>query len=242
MEKNVICADIHSHIIFGIDDGAEDFETSAAMLEKEYSSGVRLLCLTPHYNPELFGEYDMRVAQERFEMIREYAKKHFPDMDIRMGNEVCWHTDCIDALCKGKCKTLSGSRYVLVDFHGKEDAFEIIRALNTLISAGFFPVVAHVERYDGLFSSKNDLAELSENGAVFQTNASSVLSERKRLIKPVKKLIKEGIISIVSSDAHNMTDRPVLMKECGEYLASAIGEELTKAVMFDNAEAVLDGR
>ena len=46
---NTYIADIHSHILPGVDDGAKDPETSARLLSKAYEEGTRILFFTPHY-------------------------------------------------------------------------------------------------------------------------------------------------------------------------------------------------
>ena len=64
--------DLHSHMLYGVDDGAKNREMMFAMLEMAYADGTRALCLTPHYSPYLFG--DTYAQSERaFRILQDYV-------------------------------------------------------------------------------------------------------------------------------------------------------------------------
>lgn len=233
-------ADIHCHALYGIDDGAANIETSLAMIKKNYDDGVRLMCLTPHYNPGLFGNFDHVLAAERFAELKEQCTSLYPELKLFYGNELCYHVECVDAIVRGSCSTLADTQYVLVDFHGIAPAASIKKSLMHLLSSGYIPILAHVERYNGFFENGADkLIELTSRGVLIQTNAESILRERKSLLKPIRKCIAKGLISFVASDAHNMEDRKPMLGECRSYLESAVGKNVTEAVMYENASQIL---
>ncbi len=233
-------ADIHCHALYGVDDGANNIETSLAIIKKEYDDGVRLLCLTPHYNPGFFGEFDKSAAQAHFAELEERCSELYPDLRLFYGNELCYHVDCVDAISKGECCTLADTQYVLVDFHGIESAGTIKKSLMQLFSSGYIPILAHVERYNGFFDNgAAKLIELVSNGILVQVNAESVLKEKKSLFKPIRRCISKGLISFVASDAHNMESRKPMLAECRAYLESAVGKAATQAVLYGNAAAIL---
>ena len=107
--------DLHSHILCGVDDGAIDQETMYAMLDMAYADGVRALCLTPHYSPYHYGDTFDR-SEGSFALLSEYAREHYPDLQLFMGHELGYYHGCEEALRSGRCRMLAGSRYVLVDF------------------------------------------------------------------------------------------------------------------------------
>ena len=49
-------ADIHIHLLFGVDDGAKDEDEMHAILDAAYQAGTRVLCCTPHFHPGYFGD------------------------------------------------------------------------------------------------------------------------------------------------------------------------------------------
>ena len=57
--------DIHSHILWGLDDGAETLEESLAMLKLAAESGTTDIVATPHANSRY--RYQPEVIQQRIE-------------------------------------------------------------------------------------------------------------------------------------------------------------------------------
>ena len=55
-------ADLHIHLLCGVDDGARDEETMRAMVDAAYDDGTRVICATPHYHPGFFGRTTKRAA------------------------------------------------------------------------------------------------------------------------------------------------------------------------------------
>lgn len=108
-------ADIHIHLLFGVDDGAKDEDEMHAMLDSAYQAGTRVLCCTPHFHPGYFGDnYDK--ANAAFERLSDYVRKTYPDMSLYFGNELRYEPECVSWLRQGVCRTVNGTRYVLVDF------------------------------------------------------------------------------------------------------------------------------
>lgn len=52
--------DIHSHILFGVDDGAKTIEDSLALIEEMYNQGVKIFILTPHRRKNMFEKVNKR--------------------------------------------------------------------------------------------------------------------------------------------------------------------------------------
>lgn len=231
--------DLHSHILCGVDDGAKDRETMFAMLEEAYRNGTRALCLTPHFSPYLFG--DTSEASERsFALLQRYVATHHPDMELFLGHELGYYEGCLSALEDGRCRTLAGSRYVLVDFPERVDFFELSNAMRRLRSVGYGTVLAHTERYRCLFHRMDWIRSYVEEGGIVQLNAASVAGQWGMLPKMMwKKLLKEGLAHIISTDAHNLTTRPPDMTVCMEYLRKHVSPEEIRELTWENAEKIV---
>ena len=227
--------DMHSHMLCGVDDGAKTPDEMFAMLETAYEDGTRALCLTPHYSPYLFGD-TYEKSERSYAMLCDYVSKKHPDMHLFLGHELGYHQSCMPALESGRCRTVAGSRYVLVDFPESVDLFEIRAAMDQLQGSGYFPVLAHTERYRCLFKHVDWIEEFYDRGGVIQLNASSVLgSWGGHCKKQWKKLIKLGLAHVISTDAHNLTSRPPQMSVCMDYLKKHVSEGGIRALTWDNA-------
>ena len=139
--------DIHCHMLSGVDDGAQSDEEMRLMLDAAYSSGTRVLCLTPHFNPTYYG-MNKEASSEAFERLSSYAAEKYPDMLLRLGNELNYFFGAEEYIVSDECRTLDGGRNILVDFQFGISFFEIKTALFRLKSTGLVPIFAHAERYD----------------------------------------------------------------------------------------------
>ena len=79
--------DIHSHILFQVDDGSPSLKTSIDILKKEYSQGVRNVICTPHYHA---GECmpEGQLIEDNFQVLKKEAKEIIPEMNLFLGNEI----------------------------------------------------------------------------------------------------------------------------------------------------------
>ncbi len=226
--------DLHSHMLCGVDDGAKTVEDMFSMLEMAYEDGIRAICLTPHYSPYLFGD-TLEKSAESFEILKKYVSEKHPDMRIFLGHELGYHRSGLDALNDGICRSIAGSRYVLVDFPEAIEFFEIQSAMDQLQRAGYFPILAHTERYRCLFRQLRWIEEFVENGGTVQVNASSVNGSWGRgAQKQWKKLIRRGLVHIIASDAHNLTTRPPLISVCMPFLQKHCDAHTIRALTWDN--------
>lgn len=231
--------DLHSHMLCHVDDGAKDREVMFAMLEMAYADGIRALCLTPHYSPYLFGD-TFESSKEAFEVLSCYVEQKHPDMQLFLGHELGYHNGCLAALNQGICRTINNSRYVLVDFPENANFFELSTAVNQLRGVGFRPILAHTERYRCLHSKLDWIGDFIEEGGTVQVNASSATGGWGMLAKMQwKKLIKEELVHIVSSDAHNLTTRPPIMSGCINTLEKYCDPETVVDLTWNNAWRVV---
>lgn len=225
--------DIHCHMLYGTDDGPRDRETMLAMLEAAYESGTRGLCLTPHFNPMEFGDNRER-GEAAFRELCDYAQERHPDMRLVLGNELYYHYGCVERLSEGVCRTLNGTRHVLVDFDFGASMTEMKRALIELLGCGFIPVYAHVERYDAVKPPFRELEQLREMGVVIQINSTSLCGGwGKRLQHKTMKLLRRRIPDVVASDAHSLGVRHPRLDECAGLLTELCGESYARALMND---------
>ena len=195
--------DIHCHILPGVDDGAPDMETSRAMIRDAYEQGVRYIIATPHYRPEMF-EPSMKKVIRVYHELRDYAEE--VGIGLRLGCEYYRNEQMIRHLDKKLRPTMLGSRYVLTEFSTNDSFVTVRNYIYELITKGYRPIVAHVERYF-CCQEPERIQELKKLGAQIQINADSVLGYEGHTIKKFcAGLMKDDLVDfqnplIVDSDS-----------------------------------------
>ncbi len=194
-------ADVHCHILFGVDDGAASETEMYSMLDRAYESGVRLLCATPHCNPGMF-KYSPEAELYAFERLTAYAKEKYPDMQLFRANEVFVYSDVPSSVAENGTGIYPDQNTVLVEFYPDRTARQIETTVKLLMQLGYTALIAHVERYTDL--KKGNISELRELGAVISVNADSIVGvSGKRTQKTVMKLIALGLVDVITSDSHS---------------------------------------
>ncbi len=235
--------DIHSHILWGLDDGAETREDMIAMMTQAYEDGAQALCLTPHYEPENF-EYDVETLRARFAEAQAYAQQNLQGLSLYLGNEQSFRNDGADCVRRGQCLSLSDSRYVLVDFFGLSEYEQMKRGLETFLCSGYIPIVAHVERYSFMRGKHRAVADLAREGVLFQVNSQSLMQPERTSLsrKMAEKLLARGLVDFVASDAHDKRVRTPKLSECRAYVAKRYGEDYAQMLFYENPRTVLKNK
>ena len=185
--------DIHTHILYGVDDGSPNSETSKFLIDEEIKNGVKKIILTPHQNEECKRTIELI---ERFESFKNEFKDY--NIDFYLGSEIYYYSNMIDDLKRNELLTINNTKYVLVEFSTDIET-DISSIIYDLKINGYLPIVAHIERYPYL--SLKDYDEIKKNGALIQVNSKSF--ERKIYNKRLKYLMKKNLVDFISSDCHN---------------------------------------
>ena len=237
-EKRLI--DIHCHILPGVDDGANDLEETMEMLEMACSSGISSIIATPHYKNRTKEETE--ELKKVFQEVKKEVKKYFPNFQLYLGNEIYYTEDTLNDLIEGRALTLAGSRYVLIEFLPSAMFSQILNAVRTLKTAGYLPILAHLERYECLLDEKGEayLNDLKKAGAYFQVNGRTF--KRKTERKWCKKYMKNYSIDFVATDGHNRKDRTPKMNFAAGWITRKFGYKTAEKLFVTNPQKILEGR
>ncbi len=238
--------DIHSHIIFGVDDGAKDIEETKKILIDSYNQGVETIILTPHRRKNMF-ETPNSVINKHFEKVKAIAKEVAEDLNVYLGSEIYYTYDVLEKLESGEYVTLAGSNYVLIEFRYSISYNELYTAISNILLLGFTPVIAHIERYKCLYNGKDRVKELVDSGCFVQVNAESVLKSKlfgdnlRTYKKRVKKLLRENLVHFIASDVHNTSSRKCYMSLAYETISRNYGEDRARKLFVENQLKILEG-
>ena len=218
-------ADIHQHVLWGLDDGPQTFDQMRALLEQDVSNGISFVFATTHAYPQM-RPFDMPLYRERINQASAFCNSQGWPLRILPGCEIHYCNFVPDLLTLGKLPTLGDSRHVLIEFDPRVTLPQIGKAADNLYHAGYHPVIAHVERYRCLVRSPRRAMEMrQEYGLAYQMNCHTVLHPagiwQRRF---VRSMLAAQAIDAIATDAHDTHLRPVLMREAQQAVADAYGE------------------
>lgn len=201
--------DIHSHIIFSVDDGSKSLEQSIQYLKEAKKIGVNKVVCTPHISHDN-KEKALKIVKN-FKELKEEAKKY--NIDLYLGNEIMIKDNTIDLLKNKKLTTLNNSKYVLIELKRSENRnFDnVVSILTDFVDQGYFPILAHPEFYVN-YRNINNYRKLKENGILLQIDSTSLLFTRssRKTRKFAKKLLHERLVDFVATDSHCTKKRDYL--------------------------------
>lgn len=194
--------DLHSHILPGVDDGAESFDDSLKMLRELEGQLTTDVVLTPHYVPGMY----MRTAEQNYQLylrLVERARAAGIKLNLYLGNEIYINDQLPELLRSGTIIPLNGSNYLLIELplSGKYPHYEDI--FKSLMDVGWKVILAHPERYVAAKDDFQMLKDLYHMGVLFQCDLGSLVGHYgKRAKATVERLAKDHMIFGFGSDLH----------------------------------------
>ncbi len=231
--------DIHIHILPGVDDGSKNIDMSMEMLRHAYAEGIRRIIATPHNKP-MHRNVGRKKMQELLDLLRMKMEQEDIEIELYPGNELYYREGSVECLERGEAATLADSRYVLLEFV-PTDSWEYIRdGVNTMLMAGYRPILAHIERYQEVCRDMERAIRLRRMGCYIQINAASVTGRYGMGIKhTVKKMLRQEIVDFIATDAHNAADRAPDLAKCREYIGRKYGDEYLRRLLIENPSKVI---
>ncbi|HEP1819530.1 TPA: capsular polysaccharide biosynthesis protein Cps4B [Streptococcus suis] len=236
--------DIHSHIIFGVDDGPKSIEESLELIGIARKQGVRIIVATSHRRKGMF-ETPEKVIMANFIKLKEAVNEIYPELKLCFGGELYYSKSLMEKLEKRKVPTINNSRYILLEFSMNTPWKDIQKAVNEVNLLGLTPLIAHIERYDALAFNAERVEELIEKGCFTQVNSSHVLKpsligdRSKEFKKRVEFFLENDLVHCVASDMHNTTSRPPYMNAAYKIVKEEYGEDRAKALFKKNPLMIL---
>ena len=231
--------DIHTHIIYDVDDGSDTLEESVAILKNAFKNGVTDIILTPHYLGK--ESFDKEKVLQNFEVLKKEKEEQGIDINLYLGNEVAVYGNIIEILEDSRVETLAKSSYMLIEFPMSIDVPYITQTIYEMKLRGVIPVIAHPERCECFSSHLERVKEAVNDGAYIQCNTGSIMGLYGRKAKKiVKKLLKENLVSFLATDTHKETNtRYEDLKKVEKKVEKLIGTKRKNELFSDNAKKIL---
>lgn len=231
--------DIHSHLIFDVDDGSKSLEQSLEYLNQIKKMDLDKVVCTPHIK-EGNKEFASKVITN-FKILREEASRI--GINLYLGNEIMLSSNIVGILKSRKLLGINNSNYILLEFKRTETmSIEIlIGILEDIIECGYKIILAHPEFYENYLNVEY-IKRIKELGVLLQMDATSIfkLKTNRKIHKFSKKLLKEKLIDIVASDSHCTKKRDFLILEKAyQKIKRNHGEHYTNIIFYENPLEIL---
>jgi len=225
-------ADIHHHLIYGMDDGPASFDEMTKMLQAAYENGVSNVVATPHAMPGI-EPFQYSIFQARLQEAQTYCDQQGWKLQIHPGAEIFYTPFAAQMVADGKIPAMANSQNVLLEFEPDVELHTIETAVRSFRRNSFTPILAHIERYRCLMKKSHIAARVRETeGVTFQVNCSTVIHGRDgRTNKIIKTLLEEQLIDYIASDAHNTHTRPCKMRSAYEALLKVVDVDYADQLM-----------
>lgn len=194
--------DIHSHIIFGIDDGAKTFEDSLFLTDSFIEFGIKDIITTPHTIQYVWDNTRENIIEKHAETNTLLIENNI-NIPFKVASEYLMDDFFVKRFKSEKLLTLK-ENYVLVEMSYLNAPIQLYDILFELQIAGYIPVLAHPERYQFYHENFSEYSKLKKAGCLFQLNLLSVVGYYgENVFKIAKKLLEQGMFDFAGTDAHH---------------------------------------
>ena len=196
--------DIHSHVLFGIDDGAKTLEESTSLMQSFVDLGFKRATTTPHTYPGVW-ENSYEDITSKLKEVQELLPELTSKLDLKVATEYLMDDQFVQRFQSEKLLTLKDN-YVLVEMSYINAPIQLYEIIFDLQVAGYKPVLAHPERYLFYHHNFNEYNKLKNSGCLFQINLLSTMGfYGENITKIADQLLAAGLIDFAGSDVHNRT-------------------------------------
>ncbi len=234
--------DIHHHLLWGLDDGAKDLETSLAMAKAAADDGITHVVCTPHAN----GRYAFEPAVNQAKAAELQARLDAEGIALKLGLGCDFHLsydNILDAKADPMRFSVNGRGYLMVEIPDYGIPPGMTETFYDLQLTGLTPVLTHPERNPTLQADQTRLGEWMRGGVLVQVTADSVTGKMGKTAERVAhQLLAKRWVHFLATDAHNVSSRPPRLSEARDVVAKKYGRQYAESLVNTNPRAVFEGK
>ena len=233
--------DIHSHLIYGVDDGTKTIEESINILNELSNNGVTDIILTPHYITDTNYTSPKTDNIGKFLELKKELKKQGININIYLGNEIYIDPNILDLIKENKMCSLNNSEYILVELPMSGNYPDYVEIMQDLIRIGFKVVLAHPERYAAFQKDFNKVLEMVDMGVLLQCNIDSILGRYGNNAKKTMKLIlKYKLVAFMGTDIHSKKNDYSYLEKAKNKFKKYLTDEEIENILVNNAKKIIE--
>jgi protein-tyrosine phosphatase len=234
--------DIHCHLLPGIDDGAKDWDETLAMARLAVDDGTSTVIATPHQLGNYGGNHGDAIRQLVADVQQRLDGAQIP-LTVLPGADVRIEPEMVEKLVRGDVLTLGDHRrHVLLELP-HELYLPLEPVLEQLSRRKMVGILSHPERNQGILRQPDVLAPLVEAGCLLQITAGSLCGTfGPECQQFCERLLAEGMVHFVATDAHGPRSRRPLLRRAFERVVELLGEPTAIDLCSRNPGCVAAGQ
>jgi protein-tyrosine phosphatase len=237
-------ADLHSHLVPGVDDGARSVEEALEGVARMVAAGVGAVVTTPHLEASLTldsGVLDRaldRMDRAWASVSAAVAEAH-PDLTFRRGYEI--RLDVPELALDDERIRMAGTRYVLVEWPRMQIPPGTGEVIARIRDGGLRPLIAHAERYAGTRDRVRQAGEWRARGGYLQVNLGSLVGRYGSQPRAwAFQLLKEGLVDVLATDFHGRPHLELYLEPVAQRLQKAGADEQLLLLTSTNPHRMLE--
>lgn len=226
-----ILVDMHSHLLPGIDDGVKSIEESVSIIREFVKLGFKKLITTPHIMGDFYRNTP-DIILSKLALVKARIAEEGIDIQLEAAAEYYLDESLINKLQKEEKLLTFGENYLLIETSYLNEPSNFAEAIALIKQSGYWPVLAHPERYQYLYRGFEKFEEIYALDISFQLNTNSLIGYYSKPAQMfAEKLIEKNMIHFIGSDCHSMKHIVALQKtmKLKEY------NKLSRLYLFNNA-------
>jgi protein-tyrosine phosphatase len=234
--------DLHAHILPGLDDGSKNIAESLAMAEVAWEDGIHTIVATPHVLQGVFDN-DKNKILSAVRALNQTLQEQNIAVHILPGAEYYLEADIPLKLSQGELLTINDNgRYLLVELPSAFIPEYTAQVLYEIQLQGVTPIIAHPERNAGFTRKPAVLQEMISRGVLAQVTSASITGLfGKRVKRTAYSFLKQGLVHLVSSDAHSSVGRAPLLSQAQKEIEKYHGSHTAQLLVIQNPGSIIEG-
>lgn len=234
--------DLHSHLLYSVDDGAENLEQSLALARAAVEDGIRAIALTPHIHPGRYSNVRSSLLS-KVAVFQEELRQHGIPLELRLGGEVRLSIESLELILEGEVPflgTVDGYRIMLLEFPHHLIPVGSQQFVDKLLQMKIRPLIAHPERNKAVMANPERIRSFVDDGCWLQITAGSVAGRfGEASLNTAVTILENDWAYVIATDAHNMEHRPPVLSEGRDAVADLLGEETARKMVSDRPAGIL---
>jgi protein-tyrosine phosphatase len=228
--------DIHSHLIFGVDDGSSCLEESIRMIEAAEKNNIRTIIATPHFQTGIFNNDG--VLEKYLLLVKQAENYH---VDIRLGNEVFADNGIFNLIRSKDSPDFDNFRYLLLELPYNASYDHISKLLCQIAAFNIKVIIAHPERNRKIMKRFHEFIALIRHvNCRLQVDAGSIIGVYGNSVKKdACQLLKIKAADFIASNAHCSNDYRIFFPVAIHKIRRLCGEEYAMKLLESNAQDLI---